>query len=139
MIQRQQSLWLLLTAICAFLTFKLPFFAGGRANTTTTVGGAVYIDAGSNFFLLVLTGISMLIAVIAIFLFKDRKLQLKFCLSGLVLSIITIVFYFVQIKALPGAIALSAIFAFLMPVGYIMAARGIWKDEKLVKSLDKLR
>ena len=139
MIQRQQSLWLILCAICAFLSFKLPFFAGGRDNAAGTVGGAVYVDAGSSFFLLVLTGACLLISLIAIFLFKDRKLQLKLCITGLVLSIITIVFYFVEIKALPGAIALSAIFVFLMPVCYILAARGIWKDEKLVKSLDKLR
>jgi hypothetical protein len=38
-----------------------------------------------------------------------------------------------------GSIALYCIFVFAIIAGYIMAARGIWKDEKLVKSLDKLR
>ena len=139
MIQRQQSLWLLLSTICAFLSFKLPFFAGARENVAGTAGGAVYIDAGSSFFLLVLTGACMLVSLITIFLFKDRKLQLKLCFTGIGLSILLIIFYFVEIKTLPGAIALSSIFVFLILIGYIMAARGIWKDEKLVKSLDKLR
>jgi hypothetical protein len=137
MIQRQQSLWLLLSTVCAFLTFKLPFFAGAKDNPTS--GGAAYIDAGSSFFLLVFTGASLLLSLITIFLYKDRKLQLKLCLTGIGISVVIIIFYFTEMRKLPGAIALSSVFAFAIPAGYIMAARGIWKDEKLVKSLDKLR
>ena len=95
MIQRQQSLWLLLVAVCAFLSFKFPFFAGGSSNAMATVGGAIYIDAGSSLF--------------------------------------------AEIKTSAGAIALSSVFAFVMPLAYIMAARGIYKDQKLIKSLNKLR
>jgi hypothetical protein len=96
MIQRQQSLWLLLSTVCAFLTFKLPFFAGAKDNPTS--GGAAYIDAGSNFFLLVFTGASLLLSLITIFLFKDRKLQLKLCLTGLGISVLIIIFYFTEMR-----------------------------------------
>lgn len=137
MIQRQQSLWLLLSAICGFLSFKLPFFAGARE--TANSGGAAYLNAGSTFFLVVLSGGSILLSLITIFLYKDRKLQLKLCLTGIGVSVLIIILYFVEMRKLPGAIALSSIFVFAMLAGYIMAARGIWKDEKLVKSLDKLR
>jgi hypothetical protein len=126
-----------LSTICGFLSFKLPFFAG--AKETPTSGGAAYVDAGSSFFLIVLTAGSIILSLVTIFLFKDRKLQLKLCFAGIVASVLIVIFYFVEIKGLPGAVALSAIFAFAIPVGYVMAARCISKDEKLVKSLDKLR
>ena len=137
MIQRQQSLWLLLATIGAILSFKYPFYAGGKE--TPTSGGASYIDAGSNFFLIILTVAALVLAVITIFLYKERKRQLRFCFIGLAISILLILIYFNETKKLPGTLALWSIFVFVIPVGFIMAARGIWKDQKLVKSLDKLR
>jgi hypothetical protein len=55
-------------------------------------------------------------------------------------SVLTLIIYFVEIKKFEtGTISLSCLFTFANIAGYVMAARGIWKDEKLVKSLDKLR
>lgn len=138
MIQRQQSLWLLLAAAASLLSFLYPFYAGNKLEG----GLPVYneMTAGSNFFLLILSGACLLIGGITIFLFKDRKTQLKLSLAGTALSIILLILYFTQVKKFAnGNFALTAIFAFIIPVAFIMAARGIWKDEKLVKSLDKLR
>ena len=138
MIQRQQSLWLLLSAICAFLTFNFHFYDGTVKDDA--VDKVPYIEAGSSFFLLVLTGASILLSLITIFLYKDRKLQLKLAIGGAVLSLIIIINYFSEMSRFKsGGISLSSIFVFAMLVGYVLAARGIWKDEKLVKSLDKLR
>jgi hypothetical protein len=51
-----------------------------------------------------------------------------------------LVIYIAQVgKFEKGNFALSSLLVFAILAGYIMAARGIWKDEKLVKSLDKLR
>lgn len=137
MIQRQQSLWLLLSTISAFLSFVLPFFSGTR-HVNDLIEKAI-VDGGSSFFLLILTGASLLLSLVTIFIFKDRKLQIKLCIAGIVLSALILVVYFLEIKKLSGSLSLSAIFAFAIPFGYLMAARGVWKDEKLVKSLDKLR
>jgi hypothetical protein len=138
MIQRQQSLWLLLATISSFLSFKLPFYNG-----TKMVNGLVVsdeLDGGSTFFLVVFTGASVILSLITIFLFKDRKLQLKLCMIGAGLSILTLIFYFIEMKKFEtGTISLSCLFSFATVAGFIMGARGIWKDEKLVKSLDKLR
>jgi surface polysaccharide O-acyltransferase-like enzyme len=138
MIQRQQSLWLLLSAISAFLTYKFPFYTGTiRINNMVTADD---LDGGSKFFLLIFTGASLILSLVTIFLFKDRKLQLKLSLAGAVLSILILIIYFIEMKKFEtGSISLSAVFVFAMIAGYIMAARGIRKDEKLVKSLDKLR
>ena len=138
MIQRQQSLWLLLAAVASFLSFKFPFYTGNILENN--MSRFEELEGGSNFFLLIVTGISILISVIAIFMYKDRKTQLKLAIGGIMLSIIMLILYFVEIKKFEkGNFALTAIFVLAILIGYIMAARGIWKDEKLVKSLDKLR
>ena len=138
MIQRQQSLWLLLAAVASFLSFKFPFYTGSILENN--MSGFAELEGGSNFFLLIVTGLSILISVIAIFMYKDRKTQLKLAIGGIILSIILLILYFVEIKKFEkGNFALTAIFVLAILIGYIMAARGIWKDEKLVKSLDKLR
>jgi len=138
MIQRLQSLWLLLAAISAFLSFKLPFFSGTKEGVKNLTEKAI-IDGGSTLFLLIATGAALIIALITIFLFKDRKLQLRLCVVGIVISLLMIFLYYNEIRKLSGSISLSCIFVFLIPVAFIMAARGIWHDEKLVKSLNKLR
>ena len=138
MIQRQQSLWLLLSTIGAFLSYKLPFFSGTKEGVKNLTEKAI-LDGGSTFFLLVVTGISFALSLITIFLYKDRKLQLKLCIAGIVLAILLLVIYFNEMRKLSGSISLSAVFVFVILIGYIMAARSIWKDEKLIKSLDKLR
>jgi hypothetical protein len=138
MIQRQQSLWLLLSTVCSFLSFKLPFFE--TTIQTESSGQTSSLDAGSNFFLLVLTGGSLLLSLITIFLYKDRKLQLRLCYAGMAVSLLIIILFFVAMRKLGGSVpSLTSLFVFAILAGYIMAARGIWKDEKLVKSLDKLR
>ncbi|MGZ8511279.1 MAG: DUF4293 domain-containing protein [Chitinophagaceae bacterium] len=138
MIQRQQSLWLLLAAVASFLSFKFPFYTGNIVENN--LSRFEELEGGSNFFLLVLTGLSVLISLIAIFLYKDRKTQFKLTIGGIVMAIVLLILYFSQIKKFSsGNFALTAVFAFAILVGYLMAARGIWKDEKLVKSLDKLR
>jgi len=136
MIQRLQSLWLLLAAVSAFLSFKLPFFSGTKEGVMTE---KAIIDGGSTLFLLITTGAILIIALITIFLFKDRKLQLRLCIVGIVISLLIIFLYYNEIRKLSGSVSLSCIFVFLIPVAFIMAARGIWHDEKLVKSLNKLR
>lgn len=138
MIQRQQSLWLLLATVSAFLSYKLPFFSGTRQGVKNLTEKAI-LDGGSSFFLLIITGISLIISFITIFMFKDRKLQLKLCITGLTLSVLLLVIYFNEMSKLSGSISLSSVFVFAIPVSYIMAAYRIRKDEKLVKSLDKLR
>jgi hypothetical protein len=140
MIQRQQTIWLLLAAIFSFLTFQFPFYIG---YSVEVANGAVLppeIDAASNFFLLVITGISIVLALITIFLYKDRKNQLRLAIGGVILSLLLLFLYYTAIKKTgSGHFALTSLFAFAIPITYFLAARGIWKDQKLVKSLDKLR
>jgi len=139
MIQRRQTLWLLLSAVAAVLTFMFPFVTG-KEMLKTNIPADKVVDAGSNFFLLILTGASLILSTIIIFLFKERKQQMQLCLLGLLLSVIIIILYILQMnKLIKPVLALFCVLPFLILTGYYMAYRDIRKDEKLVKSLDKLR
>ncbi len=135
MIQRIQTLWLLAAGACGFATLKLPFYIGSKGNAP-----AEPFSAMSSVFLLTFTITVSIVAFVTIFLFKNRSMQLKMGLAGLAASIITILLYFSRAKQYDtGGIALSSVFTFAIPVCYILALRGIYKDEKLVKNADRLR
>ena len=136
MIQRQQTLWLLLATVCAFLSYQFPFYTGTNIEPPNQ---QVDIDGGKSLFLLVFTGASMILSLVTIFLFKDRKLQIRLCLVGVALSVLLLLFYYLEIKQVKGTFSLSALLVLAIPVAYFMAFRGIRADQKLVRSLDKLR
>jgi Domain of unknown function (DUF4293) len=140
MIQRQQTLWLLLATAAAVLTFMFPFATGEELIKNSSMKQTVLIDAGSSFFLLILTIITIGVSAVTIFMFKDRKLQMKLCLLGLLVSLLLLVLYIMDMKKLIAPTpALWAILPVAVIISYFMAYRNIRKDEKLVKSLDKLR
>jgi drug/metabolite transporter superfamily protein YnfA len=139
MIQRIQTVWLFLAALFAALTYKFPFYAGNKIPLNPD-GKQNELIASSNFLLLVFTAGLIAGCLIIIFLYKNRKQQMWLALAAAGLSLINIILYFNDIKKfVSGRISLSAIFALAIPVFLLLAIRGIWKDEKLVKSLDRLR
>ena len=139
MIQRIQTLWLLAATACAVLTFKFSFYSGNQLDKDN-LQEFKSLTAASNIFLIILTAILAAGCLFIIFLYKQRKLQLRFTIFMLLVSIINLVLYFNQLnKFTSGTISLTSVFTFAIPLLVIVAARGIWKDEKLVKSLDRLR
>jgi len=140
MIQRQQTLWLLLATIAAVLTFMFPFATGEEVVEKTLMRQTAEIIAGSNFFTLILTIASIGLSFVTIFLFKDRKMQMRLCLLGLLIAIIILILYVMSMnKLIKPTPALWVILPLATIAGYFMAFKGIRSDEKLVKSLDKLR
>lgn len=144
MIQRKQTLWLLLATAAAVLTFLYPFATGIEAVTTsnspTTTQLQTEVIAGSHFLLLILTIASIVISTVTIFLFKNRGQQKILCIVGILISLGICVLYVLQtMKLVKFTPALWAVLPFVILVSYFMAYGGIRSDEKLVKSLDKLR
>jgi len=136
MIQRIQTLWLLLASICAFASVKLPFYFG----SLEIPGPTITITPYDNFMLLVFVIATALIGLVTIFLFSNRSLQIKMCIVGLVLSLANLMHYFLYMKNFKtGGLSLYSILSFLVPVFFILAIRSIYKDQKLLKSLDRLR
>lgn len=138
MIQRIQSMWLFLAAIFGAFTYKLPFYSGIKK--VKEISQPVKLDASSDFIIMILTGGIIALSFVTIFLYKDRKTQLAMAIICIILSFVLIVLYFLQIQNFEsGTISLWCLFAIGVPIFLFLSARGIWQDEKLVKSLDRLR
>lgn len=141
MLQRMQSVWLLLAAICAVLSIKYPFFSG-NIETTEHLANFQYLTASFNIWILITTVAMACIAAIDIFLYKNRKMQSRLAILGILLSIGNIFLYLKEIHRFiehQGSHTITSIFVFAIPILFFLAARGIYKDQKLVKSLDRLR
>jgi hypothetical protein len=135
MLQRIQTVWLLVASACGFLSLKASFFIG-----------SISTEAASNFtgmndlLIMILSIISATIAFVAIFLYMTRPLQFKMILAAFILNAVVLVLYFLAFKKYTtGGIALGSVASFAIPILLVLAGAGIYKDDKLVKSLDRLR
>jgi hypothetical protein len=140
MIQRIQSLWLLVASALAFTSLKTSFFSGN-----IVVNGVATFKrfTGMDYMLLmILTVVVALAALVAIFLYKDRKLQMRVVSAAMILSILNLGLYYLQTNnfvATDWAFDLTALIALAIPFFLFLATRGIYRDNKLMKSLDRLR
>ena len=136
MIQRLQTVWLLFASACAFLSMKFAFYyIGTNPNLPSD-----QFNATTNMIILILTAILGTLCLFTIFVFKQRKLQLWLTILALVISGLNIFLYFNDKKNYSGGgLALTSVFVFLIPLFLIFAARGIYKDQKLLKSVNRLR
>jgi hypothetical protein len=141
MIQRLQSIWLVLAAICGFALTQVPLFIGRLTNDIVKK----IIATESLLLFAVSVGVACLAAA-CIFLYKNRPLQFKLSVVGVVLSILIVcleVWYIEKFKASTQIIRGTYYWGGLLPIAmtvlFFLAARGIYKDERLVKSLDRLR
>jgi len=136
MIQRIQTLWLLLAAACAFASFKFSFYSGTNAK-----GLSPYeLNATESILLLITTVIVGGLALFNIFLYKNRALQLRLCVLGIFLEALLIYLYYREVNTFTqGTYSLTAILHSLIVLAFFLAARAINKDEKLIKDSDRLR
>ena len=155
MLQRIQSIYLLLASLALFALFLFPLvhniYIGGKPVTLMVTG--VYQDVNgqsthTEFFagLTIATAIIGIIPLIIIFLFKNRKQQIALSYSAL-LVIVGYSFWLSQAtKKVMGSIQIDThnwgIGLFLSSLSMLLvllAIRAIKSDEKLVKSADRLR
>lgn len=131
MIQRIQSIYLLIAAISmTLISFKVPIY---YLNETLFM-------AQDDTKIFVLTIVGALLALLALFMFKNRKFQMKLIrLTVLIQMIIGIRMFMLFIKF---EVVLNNSFLFLMVftlITLIMAYRGVKKDDDLVRSIDRIR
>jgi hypothetical protein len=141
MIQRVQTIWLLLAAVAGFLTTQVPLYAG----TTAAEINKKYI-ATDSLLLFAVAIIASLLAVIAIFLYKNRATQMKFTALGIVVSVALIALEVWQVGSFERLSGISkgtyywgALLPIAMAIFFLLAAINIRKDNKLIKSLDRFR
>lgn len=155
MIQRIQSIYLLLTTLLSVLFLKVDiirfidvsnnFLIINFGGITRTIKGEGTEQIEK---LIPLSGLLLLIPIISfvtIFLYKNRKLQIRF--AGALIVIIAIMIFTGAYYAfdvirnfnshmVPG---LNLVFPVLIMIFTYLAYRGIKKDDDLVRSYDRLR
>jgi hypothetical protein len=147
MIQRIQTLYLLLAAILTSLLLALPFaeIAKDGAIYLFSSGGISLDGAVKQGTIAVLILILLIIGLhlFAIFSFKNRILQKKIVLVGMIslLGIFGLIFYYSYFSFSGAKISFQT--AFIFPLISIildyLAIRGINKDEALIRSIDRIR
>jgi ABC-type branched-subunit amino acid transport system permease subunit len=139
MIQRIQTIWLLLASTAAFLSLKWSFYTGNILAADQTKKYEELTAVHHPLILVCCIAVAVA-ALIGIFIYKNRRLQLRISLIALLAALLNIVLYYFEArKFVEGQYAISALVTLAIPVFLLLAALGINKDEKLVKSLDRLR
>jgi hypothetical protein len=141
MIQRIQSVWLLLAALVMASIFYFPTYSfSGTSAASLTIG--------NDFLAIILASISIILSLVAIFRFKNRKSQIGLTWLNILVCVALQAWLFVRINnetSKPEMANVSGhywigLFVPLITILLLFFARGgIRKDEKLVKSLDRLR
>ncbi len=148
MIQRIQTIWMILAAIAAFLTIKFSFYSGtlaiqDGANAVTSMatdGSYQLVTATGNFLILILTSALGTGIIINIFLFKHRSIQIRIIIVAIIVECLIVFLYIRETqKFSQGNFNIWAILHILIIVFLILAARGIYKDSKLIKESNRLR
>ena|SRR5689334_6622164 len=142
MIQRIQTLWLIIVALTAFATSRLTLYIGEQANKIE-----IPFKLAGNLLLAIVIILLGILALICLFLYKNRKLQFKISVFGVILSVgfLFLEYYVVENIFKPknsiitGSYQIGALLPLVMVIFFFMAARGIYKDERLIKSMDRLR
>ena len=145
MIQRIQSIWLLLAALVNAGVF---FFEQYRADVAANgVSAMQYIRVNNHFPSLLLALVITILPFIAIFLFGNRKRQKTMTLLSMVFTIGFIALTLLRVSSFNngtssptnGSYWIGSVLPVVSVIFHILALQGIRKDEKLIKSLDRLR
>lgn len=136
MIQRIQSIYLLLAAVAAVVFLFVPF---GQMNYNGTI---VVMKAMLVIWFNVVCGAIAVVSLLSIFLFNKRKLQLKTISLAILLSfaLIGLSVYAIVIHQKDdyhfGPAVIIPVFVLIFT---FLAYKGVKHDEELVRSMDRLR
>lgn len=145
MIQRIQSIFLLLTSVAFFLQFVFNLAVSDQA-VASSLSDKIF-NVFDNSILIGIAALGGVVALINIFLFRNRPLQIKLgyllILLCIILPVVAAILLNVEDSSIFSTVSLTpGIGLFLPLVGLIttlLANRYINKDEKLVRSSDRLR
>lgn len=142
MIQRVQTIFLFLAGLFFAGQFILPM-----ANSVSTQTGYLadgQYDITDNTALMVITIVGIIMALAAILLFRNRKLQKSVSTLIVILSLVLLgaaYFFLNQASINPSTLSVNG--GAFLPLGSIISAlvanKFITKDDALVRSMDRLR
>lgn len=135
MIQRKQSILLFLAGLVSVISAWV---------ADLWKAAAQWVQAEDNLATLAFFLLSAFISAATIFLFKNRKLQMRLNTVNIILNILLIGYLAYSLSKLPGGLqgsekGIGLLVPFISIVLLVVANRFIKKDEKLVKSVDRFR
>ena len=131
MIQRIQSIYLFVAAISmTLISFKVPVY---NLNETLFM-------AQDDTKMFVLTIVGAIFSLLGLFMFKNRKFQMKLIRLTVLIQMIIGIRIFMLFNKFEVVLNNSFLFltAFTL-IALIMAYRGVKKDDDLVRSVDRIR
>ncbi len=150
MIQRIQTVFLFFAFLFTGLLFFIPYagFVAGDIYSVSFLGiisanGVAQIQ--QPYWLTAIGTVIAIMILITIFLFKNRKLQMKMTLFSLIAAIalngamFLVVNNYKSILASEPVYKVGFVFPLIAAIFLFLAYRSINKDEQLIKSLDRLR
>jgi len=157
MLQRIQTVYLSICALCFAFSAAMPIakYTLGDENTYTLytykvlIEGASFGDINYVFKPIYVLPFILFLSIYAIFKFKNRKQQVQIVHFNYILMLLYIVAFYFALDSVDVALesisnkSVSHLAGFYLPVVGLafnfLAARGIKKDEELVRSVDRLR
>ena len=131
MIQRIQSLYFLLAGISMTLvSFKVPVYSLNE----------ILFMAQDDTKIFVLTSVGAIFSFLGLFLFKNRKFQMKLIRFTVLIEMIIGIRIFILFNKFEVVINNNFLFLLVFTlIALIMAYRGVKKDDDLVRSVDRIR
>lgn len=140
MIQRIQTLWFLVAILVLSATFFFDIYQ------QTGVANIPNLSLGNDIIGIILIVVSMVISLYTIFLFKNRKKQITFSWLSIIMSLVSFAYLYIACEhymenngIMNGHYWIGLFMPLLSVVFLFMGMMGIKKDQKLIKSLDRLR
>ena len=147
MIQRIQTVFLMIAAVALGTQVATPLVKSSVTDTAYYRDSLLYLKEYMP--TLVLLIVTIALVLITIFLFKNRKLQKALVLAGIVGILATNLVVGATFLAPTQSImnisnatitpGIGAFMPVIAMISLIFAYRGITKDDKIVKSMDRLR
>ena len=148
MIQRIQSLYLFIVFAAYVALFFLPVVSF-QTNDLLYDFGNLVSSSGANIkvypYMVAILIAMPCIVFVTIFLFKKRILQIRMTTIALLINVLYVGALFFVIDSIENKLAISpvyeaGIYVSLIPLVFlVLASRAIRKDEKMVRSSDRLR
>lgn len=153
MIQRIQSVYLFI----AFLLMSLLFL---KSIVLMKISGTIpeqqemllyfhdqILDIYDHGILIAFTALTAVLSLITIFLYRKRDLQILLTRGSMLIALLLLIFIiyltYSDLKPIYGSIRVTPAAGLFLPfvsiIFLILAAQGIKKDNKLVRSMDRLR
>ncbi len=145
MIQRIQSIFYLLAALCSGGLFYFPF-ATSNKSASPFMEDQIF-NVHDHIAILIIAGLAILLPLVAIFLFKKRPVQIRMGIFTIIMAVLTVaiaaLLFMNAGQEMLDSVQVDDGIGLYLPLGTIifaaLANRFVKKDETVVQSMDRLR